>query len=66
MERGRPSDSTQYSHNILDAAAQVTTVPRPNRVPLKPLTASECFPIDCTNDVVEGDTILFTERFVTL
>lgn len=36
---------------------------RSNRVPLKPLTASECFPIDCTNDVVEGDTILFTERW---
>ena len=41
---------------------QVSTVPKANKIPLKPTTASECFTTDCTGDVVGGDTILFTER----
>ena len=45
-----------------DYMSQVSTLLKSNRIPLKPTTAGDCFTTDCNDDVVGGDTILFTER----
>lgn len=41
---------------------EFTTLPRETKEPLRPSNASSTFIIECTQDIVVGDTILFTER----
>merc|ERR1712167_500806 len=50
------------SASVLSDLAQVSTMSTWTGLSLQPKNAHEVFTVDCTDDIVVGDTILFTER----
>merc|ERR1711998_443605 len=50
------------SASVLSDLAQVSTMSSWTGLALQPRNAHEVFTVDCTDDIVVGDTILFTER----
>ena len=50
------------SASVLSDLAQVSTMSSWTGLALQPKNAHEVFTVDCTDDIVVGDTILFTER----
>merc|ERR1712023_440971 len=53
------------SASVLSDLAQVSTMSSWPGLALQPKNAHEVFTVDCTDDIVVGDTILFTEKLTS-